>query len=161
MDISKGSSRTSEITSSEDPQKYFLRNTPIMIFAFFYSAVVGSYSGFHENQIDFTCSNCQLSVKCRYGKLELEKAGWQMINRQKISKNKSHIFFQISRRALLHEKSFWTSEHSQGTKGIFARWLCRPWLKMFHLWAADLHWWGEQWWPLLFLNCIEIEFFSM
>lgn len=41
------------------------------------NAIVGIYSGPRENQIDFICSNCKLSLKCYYGRLEFEKARYE------------------------------------------------------------------------------------
>uniref|UniRef100_A0A914LLS1 Cysteine-rich DPF motif domain-containing protein 1 n=1 Tax=Meloidogyne incognita TaxID=6306 RepID=A0A914LLS1_MELIC len=39
------------------------------------NAIIGTSSEYSSNSTDFFCVNCKLSVKCRYGKLELEKAG--------------------------------------------------------------------------------------
>uniref|UniRef100_A0A915MRL6 Cysteine-rich DPF motif domain-containing protein 1 n=1 Tax=Meloidogyne javanica TaxID=6303 RepID=A0A915MRL6_MELJA len=39
------------------------------------NAIIGTSSEYPSNSTDFFCVNCKLSVKCRYGKLELEKAG--------------------------------------------------------------------------------------
>ena len=38
---------------------------------------IGTSAEWRENLVEFACSNCQLSVKCRHGKLEFEKARYR------------------------------------------------------------------------------------